>query len=158
MKTVEQGHFVKVHYTGKLANGETFDSSEGCHPLEIEIGAGKLIKGFEEALMGMAVSDKKSFTLPPEEAYGERDDTLEKVFERANLPKEFSPEVGEIVALKTEDNRQVPAKVKRVDDQQIAVDLNHPLAGETLSFDIEVVEINDEPTPSSCGSCGGGCH
>ena len=158
MRTVSEGLYVKVHYTGKLDNGEVFDSSQGCQPLEVQVGSGMLIKGFEQALLGMGVSDTKSFTLTPDEAYGARDETLEKEFPRSGLPKEFDPKVGELVSLRTEDNRQIPAKVKQSDEEKVVVDLNHPLAGETLSFDIEVVEINEEACQGSCGSCCGGCH
>jgi len=162
MKKVEKGHFVKVDYTGTLENGETFDSSRGAAPIEVQIGAGGVIKGFEDALMGMAENETKTFTLSPEEAYGHRRDDLEQSFTRSELPEGFNPQVGQVLALRNPQGGQIPATVKHADDEKITVDLNHPLAGETLTFDIEVVEINDEPSqpscsPSACSCCGSDC-
>ncbi len=162
MKKVENGHFVKVDYTGTLENGNTFDSSSNTHPIEVEVGAGKVIKGFEDALVGMAVNEKKTFTLSPEEAYGQRNDALEQSFMCSELPEGFEPKVGQVLALRNPHGGQVPVKVKHVDDEKITVDLNHPLAGEALTFEIEVLEINDEAsqpscTPSACSTCGPAC-
>jgi len=162
MKTVENGHFVKIDYTGTLENGDTFDSSRNSQPIEVEVGAGRVIKGFEKALIGMAPKEKKTFTLSPEEAYGHRDDKLEHSFERSELPQGVDPKAGQVLTLKNPQGGQFPALVKHVDSEKITVDLNHPLAGETLTFDIEVLEINDMPspcscTPSACSSCRGSC-
>jgi peptidylprolyl isomerase len=158
MKKVENGHFVKVDYTGTLENGDIFDTSKNSHPIEVEVGAGKVIKGFEDALVGMGKDEKKTFTLTPAEGYGERDEKLEHSFMRSDLPDGFDPRVGQILALQHPQGAQVPAKVKYTDAEKITVDLNHPLAGETLTFQIEVVEINDEATqptctPSACNTC-----
>lgn len=162
MKKVENGHFVKVDYTGTLENGETFDSSHGAQPIEVQIGAGGVIKGFEDALIGMAEKETKTFTLTPEEAYGRRREDLEQTFMRSELPEGFDPQVGQVLALRNPQGGQIPATVKLTDAEKITVDLNHPLAGETLTFDIEVVKINNEPSqpscsPSACGSCGSTC-
>lgn len=157
MDKVEDGHFVSVHYEGTLESGEVFDSSEGRHPMEVEIGAGKVIPGFEKALMGMALKEKKNFTLEPEEAYGYRDDSLTHSFERAEIPAGVDVEVGQTVALSSRDGQQVPAQIVEANDQKVVVDLNHPLAGKTLTFDIEVVGISSSPTQQPSG-CGGGCH
>ena len=162
MEKVESGMFVSVNYTGSLANGEVFDSSEGGQPLEIQMGAGQLISGFETELMGMALNEKKTFTLSPGEAYGDRNESLEQSFGRSELPEGFEPQVGQVLALRNPEGGQVPAKVKHTDDKKITVDLNHPLAGETLTFEIEVLEINDEASPSlcspsACGDCGSTC-
>lgn len=163
MKNVENGHFVKVDYTGTLANGDIFDSSRNAHPIEVEVGAGKVIKGFEDALIGMTEKEKKTFTLPPEEAYGHRNESLEQSFMRSELPQGFDPQVGQVLALRNPQGGQLPAKVKHADEEKITVDLNHPLAGEALTFEVEVLEINDTPspsycTPSSCSSCGSTCE
>ncbi len=162
MKKVENGHFVKVDYTGTLGNGNVFDTSQNSHPIEVGIGKGGFIKGFEDALMGMEEKEKKTFTLSPEEAYGHRKEDLEQSFKRSELPEGFNPEVGQVLALNNPQGGQIPATVKHADDDGLTVDLNHPLAGESLTFEIEVVEINDEPSPSSCspsacGGCGSAC-
>ncbi|MDY6987517.1 MAG: peptidylprolyl isomerase [Thermodesulfobacteriota bacterium] len=162
MKTVENGHFVKIDYTGTLENGDTFDSSRNSQPIEVEVGAGRVIKGFEQALIGMALKEKKTFTLPPEEAYGPRDQNLEHSFTRSELPEGVDPKAGQVLTLKNPEGGQFPALVKHADTEKITVDLNHPLAGETLTFEIEVLEINDVPTPcsctpSECGSCCSSC-
>lgn len=162
MKKVENGHFVKVDYTGTLENGDVFDSSQNTHPIEVEIGAGRVIKGFEDALVGMTVDEKKRITLSPEEAYGVRDDSLEHAILRSELPAGVDPQVGQVLALRNPNGGQFPAVVKASDEEKIVFDLNHPLAGKALTFELEVKEINDEPspsscTPSACNSCGSTC-
>jgi peptidylprolyl isomerase len=161
MKKVENGKFVKVQYTGMLENGDVFDTNENSHPIEVEVGAGKLIKGFEDALVGMQENEKKNFTLSPENGYGKRNEELEQTFSRSELPDGFDPKVGQVLALRHPQGGQIPARVKYADTEKITVDLNHPLAGETLTFEIEIIEINDEATesscnPSSCSTCGSG--
>ncbi|HDM75519.1 MAG TPA: peptidylprolyl isomerase [Deltaproteobacteria bacterium] len=157
MEKVKSGHFVKVHYTGKLESGEVFDSSRNAQPIEIKVGAGQVIKGFEDALIGMAVNETKTFTLSPEEAYGERDENLEQTFMKSSLPPNFEPKVGEILGLQTPEGHQIPATVKDVDSEKIVVDLNHPLAGKSLTFEIEVMEINECASASMCGGCSCSC-
>ena len=162
MQKVQNGHFVKVDYTGMLDNGDTFDSSRNSQPIEVEVGAGSVIKGFENALVGMAEKEKKTFTLSPEEAYGHRSDNLEQSFMRSELPEGFDPQVGQVLALRNPQGGQMPATVKHTDDEKVTMDLNHPLAGKSLTFEIEVLEINQEASPSSCapsacGSCGCTC-
>ena len=154
MEKVETGQFVSVHYKGTLQNGEVFDTSEGRHPLEVQIGAEQIISGFENALMGMSLNEKKVFTLDPEDAYGQKDESLNHSFPRADVPAEINPEVGQTVALSSPEGRQVPALITEVDDEKVVVDLNHPLAGQTLTFDIEVVGISATATqdPAKCGS------
>jgi len=156
MEKVETGQFVSVHYKGTLQNGEVFDTSEGRHPLEVQIGAGQIISGFENALMGMSLNEKKVFTLDPENAYGQKDESLTHSFPRADVPAEINPEVGQTVALATQEGQQVPALITEVDDEKVVVDLNHPLAGQTLTFDIEVVGISATATQDPAG-CGSGC-
>jgi peptidylprolyl isomerase len=155
MRRVQKGHFVKVNYTGTLENGEVFDSTQSCQPLEVEVGSGNVIKGFEDALIGMAQNEKKTFSLEPADAYGHRDDSLEQSFERSEIPADFQPKVGEVVGLQTEQGNQVLATVKHIDSEKLTVDLNHPLAGRSLTFEVEIGEINDQPSPAP--SCGCGC-
>lgn len=156
MNKVEKGKFVKIHYTGTFESGEVFDSSSGCQPLEIEIGAGQVIPGFEQALEGMVPSERKTFTLQPTEAYGERDDELEQTFNLADFPPDFNPELGQVLILQTEGEQQFPATVKALGADSVRLDMNHPLAGKTITFNIEVMEVNDTKSAQSCG-CGCSC-
>jgi len=156
MQKVENGMYVSVMYTGTLESGEVFDTSEGCAPLEFQTGAGQMIKGFEDAVMGMALNEKKKFTLEPEEAYGLRDESRVIDFPRAKLPEGMDPKVGESLAFSTPDGRRVPARLAKMDDENLTFDLNHPLAGVSLTFAIEVVGISDAPTQES-RDCGSGC-
>jgi peptidylprolyl isomerase len=161
MKKVENGLYVSVDYTGTLQNGEVFDSSRNSQPLEVQMGVGQLIEGFERELMGMALNQKKSFTLSPEDAYGQRDQSLTRDFARSDFPADLEPQIGMTIGLQTAKGRQMPALITHLDEEKLSVDLNHPLAGETLTFDIEVVGISATPTQSRsrCG-CGSncGCH
>jgi peptidylprolyl isomerase len=156
MQKVKTGKFVSVNYTGTLESGEQFDSSEGRPPLEFKVGAGQMIKGFEAAVVGMALNEKKTITLAPEEAYGDRDDNQMHDFPRDQVPAEIEPQVGQTLALTSPQGQQIPARIAAVDQEKITFDLNHPLAGETLPFDIEVVGISDAPTQQPVG-CGAGC-
>ena len=156
MEKVENGVFVSVAYTGTLGNGKVFDSSEGRQPLEFQTGAGQLIKGFEDAVMGMALNEKKEFTLTPEEAYGVRDEAQTHVVPRSELPEGVNPKVGDSVAFSTPEGQQIPARLVKMDDENLTFDMNHPLAGETLTFDVEVVGISATPTQEAQG-CGSGC-
>ncbi|MFP5213926.1 MAG: peptidylprolyl isomerase [Acidobacteriota bacterium] len=154
MKKVGTGDYVKVHYTGKFDDGEVFDSSQGCQPIEVHIGASEVIPGFENALVGMELNEKKTFKIEAEDAYGQRDDALMQSFERSDFPDEFQPEVGQVIVLQSEEQGQFPATIKSVEADSVTLDLNHPLAGKALTFEIEVLEINDKPSePTSCG-CG----
>ena len=166
MEKVENGLYVQVEYKGTLKDGDVFDSSEGHEPLEIEMGAGQLIPGFEAALAGMTVGEKKSFTLDPSEAYGERSDEHTMDFPAKEIPADMKPEVGQTIGLTTPEGQEVPAIITHVDDEKVSLDLNHPLAGESLTFDIEVVGITKEATQQAdgecstddCSGCGCGCH
>ncbi len=158
MEKVEKNLYVSVHYKGSLSNGEVFDSSEGRMPLEVLMGGGQLIKGFEDSLVGMSLKEKKTFTLAPEDAYGQRNDNLIHNFPLSDVPPGVIPELGQIIGLQMPDGRQVPAQVVQVDNKNVVLDLNHPLAGQALTFDIEVVGISNTPThvQSDCG-CGCDC-
>ena len=162
MEKVENGSFVSVDYKGILENGQVFDTSYGRRPIEIQMGAGQLIKGFENELMGMALNEKKVFTLSPEDAYGQRDEDQTHSFPRSEVPPEMNPRVGMTIGLSNPEGQQVPARIVYLDDEKLTLDLNHPLAGKSLTFEIEVVGISTTPTqkPISCGSgcdCSSGC-
>ena len=156
MEKVESGLFVSVDYTGTLDNGEVFDSSEGRHPMELQMGAGTVIPGFESAIMGMSLNETKTFTLSPEEAYGHRDDSRMHHFPKSDIPEGMKPEVGQTLMLNTPQGQQIPARVDSVDDKNVTFDLNHPLAGQSLTFKIEVVGINETATQQH-GGCGSDC-
>ncbi|MCG6910510.1 MAG: peptidylprolyl isomerase [Deltaproteobacteria bacterium] len=155
MQTVESGKFVSVTYTGTLDDGQVFDSCGTSNPLEFQTGSGQLIQGFEDAVQGMALNEKKKFTIQPEDAYGLRDENHVHEFPRLELPDGVDPKVGETVTFSTPEGHQLPARLVKMDDANLTFDLNHPLAGETLTFEIEVVGISD--TPSQTQACGAGC-
>jgi peptidylprolyl isomerase len=156
LEKVENGAYISVEYTGTLGNGEVFDSSQGRQPLEVLMGAGRMIKGFEAQLTGMALNEKKVFTLSPEDAYGPKKADMVQSIPRSEVPPDMDVQVGMIVGFITPEGDQVPARVIKVDDEQMTMDLNHPLAGESLTFEIEVVGISSTPTQeSSC--CSSGC-
>lgn len=141
MSHVKENDTVKVHYTGKLTNGQVFDSSLEREPLEITVGEGKLIPGFENALLNMQVNEKKTVEIVKEEAYG---DILQELFHQITkdqLPQDIAPEVGMGLASKAPDGTEHQFRVVEVKDDYIVVDGNHPLAGQDLVFDLEVVEI-----------------
>ena len=158
MKKIENGLYVSVDYKGTLQNGDVFDTSQERQPLEVKVGAGQLIAGFENELLGMSLNEKKTFTLEPEKAYGQRNEDLKRDIPRADIPPELNPRVGMMVDLQAQEGRQIPAQIVHLDEEKLTLDMNHPLAGETLSFEIEVVGISDTPTqaPSACG-CGCAC-
>ena len=136
---VSEGSQVSVEYTGRLADGSVFDSSADREPLVFKAGAGQMIAGFDAAVMGMEVGDAKTVTMPPEEAYGPRLEGLEE-----QVPREVLPEGIEVgTPLKAELNEEVLVLwVTEIGDDGVTLDPNHPLAGETLEFDIEVVAID----------------
>lgn len=141
MSTAQNGNHVKVHYTGKLTDGTVFDSSEGREPLAFTLGEGSMIPGFEKGVLGMAEGDKKSVTLPPAEAYGERRDDLLIKVPIDQVPADITPEVGMQLAVNQPDGRQVPVVIADVSDSELTLDANHHLAGKELVFEIELVEV-----------------
>jgi peptidylprolyl isomerase len=156
MEKVKQGHFVRVDYTGTLENGEVFDSSEGRQPLEVQMGAGSVIPGFEAALTGMSLNETKTVTLAPEEAYGHRDESRKYNFPKSEIPADMEPQVGQTLLLRSPQGQQIPALVSAVEEDQVIFDLNHPLAGQNLTFKLQVVGIHDTATQPQAG-CASGC-
>ena len=156
MQKVENGLYVSVHYTGTLDSGKVFDSSQERQPLEFKVGSGQLISGFDQAVLGMSLNEKKEFTLSPEEAYGQRDESQIHEFPASQIPPGMEMEVGQTISLSTPEGQNIPAKVVALDDEKLTFDLNHPLAGESLTFAIEVVGISETPTQAAAG-CGGDC-
>lgn len=143
MQAAKQGDMVSVHYTGTLTNGTTFDSSIGREPLSFTVGAGQMIKGFDDALPGMNVGDKKTITIAPEEAYGPRSEEAMIQFPIANVPADMKLEVGMQLQLSDQSGRPFPVKVVELQADVVVLDANHFLAGETLIFDIELVSIGE---------------
>ena len=141
---VKKGDTVRVHYTGKLTSGEQFDSSAGREPLEFEVGAGMMIKGFDDAVVGMAIGDKKTVTLQPADAYGERFDEMLIEFPRSNFPQDMTPEVGMQLMMNNGAGQQFPVTITEVQEELVVLDGNHMLAGKELVFDIEMVEIDSK--------------
>ena len=143
MKQVKEGDVVKVHYTGKLVNGEQFDSSVGREPLEFTVGAGQMIKGFDDAMPGMNLGEKKTINIAPEDAYGPRSEEAIIEFPKENVPADMVLEPGMPLTLSNQDGQPVPVIVIEVKDDIIVLDANHFLAGQELIFDIELVEISE---------------
>ena len=141
MAQVKHGDTVKVHYTGKLVNGELFDSSEGREPLEFTVGAGQMIKGFDAAMPGMEVGDKKTVNIAAVDAYGEKDPTAIIEFPKENVPADMKLESGMQLTLSNREGQPFPVVVTEVKDDIIMLDANHFLAGQELVFDIELVEL-----------------
>lgn len=141
MEQVKDGDVVRVHYTGKLTNGKQFDSSKGREPLEFTVGAGQMIKGFDDAMPGMTVSEKKTINILPEDAYGQKDEQAIIEFSKENIPKDMKLEVGMQLQLRNENGQPFPVTVAEIKDDVIVLDTNHSLAGKELVFDIELIEI-----------------
>ena len=141
MQQVKEGDVVKVHYTGKLTSGEQFDSSVDREPLEFTVGAGQMIKGFDAALPGMAIGEKKTINIPAEEGYGERSDEAIIPFPKENIPDDMKLEEGMTLTLSNEDGQPMPVVVMEIKEDVVILDANHFLAGQELIFDIELVEI-----------------
>ena len=141
MEQVKDGDVVRVHYTGKLTNGEQFDSSEGREPLEFTVGAGQMIKGFDDAMPGMSVGDKKTINILPGDAYGEKDEQAMIEFPKANIPPDMKLEPGMQLQLRNENGQPFPVTVAEIKDDVVVLDANHMLAGKELVFDIELMEI-----------------
>ena len=141
MSQAKSGDTVKIHYTGTLDDGTEFDSSAGREPLEFSLGSGQVIVGFDNAVTGMTVGDSKTVTLPPDEAYGDRHEKLLQEVPRTSLPDDMKPEVGMQLQSQDPDGQVMNLVVADVSEESITVDANHPLAGQALTFAIELVEI-----------------
>jgi peptidylprolyl isomerase len=138
---VKAGDTVQVNYTGKLSDGTVFDSSAGKAPLEFTMGGGKIIPGFEKAVLGMKVGEKKTVTIAPADAYGLRQENMVMEVPRTQFSKEITPEVGMELESTRKDGSTIVATITKVTDTSVTLDANHPLAGKALTFDIELVKI-----------------
>ncbi|HDZ24044.1 MAG TPA: peptidylprolyl isomerase [Desulfobacteraceae bacterium] len=141
MSKAKDGDTVKVHYTGQLENGEVFDSSRQRDPLEFVIGSGNVIPGFENGIIDMEVGDSKRITISPEEGYGERREELVVKVIRNEFPEHISPAVGQQLQIKQGEGDVLNVNITALDEESVTLDANHPLAGHTLLFDVELMEI-----------------
>jgi len=143
-KIAKEGSKIKLDYEGKLESGEIFDSSkhgDHSHPLEFTIGARQVIQGFEKAVKGLKKGDKKEFKIKPEEGYGKPDPKMIQKIPREALPKGQEPKEGMVLIINSPEGRQFPVKIVGVEKDSVSIDLNHPLAGKTLIFNIEVLDV-----------------
>ncbi|MFN3783597.1 MAG: peptidylprolyl isomerase [Spirosomataceae bacterium] len=137
---VKVGDTVRVHYKGTLNDGTLFDSSEGREPLEFQAGSGMVIKGFDDGVMGMVIGDKKTIHIPVEEAYGDLNPDMVFDFNRSEIPAEIPLVVGDTLNMHN-GQQTVPVIIREVTETTVKLDANHPLAGQPLNFDLELVEI-----------------
>ena len=141
MSEAKTGDTVHVHYTGTLDDGTVFDSSEGRDPLTVTLGSGQVIPGFEAAVVGMSVGETKKARLEPHDAYGERRDDLMLDVPRSDLPEDLEVELGTPLQLQQEDGQAVPVTVAALDESSITLDANPPLAGQALTFEMTLVDL-----------------
>lgn len=159
-ETIKAGDTISVNYTGRFEDGQVFDSSEGREPLKFTVGAGQLIKGFDDAVVGLKAGEKTSVTIAPEDGYGQHREDLIVDIPKANVPDDLAVEVGKQFHLRDQSGRPVPAVVVEITDEVVRMDANPPLAGKTLVFDIEVVEtgLQTDAPESHCGDGSNGCQ
>ena len=141
MTQAKAGDTVAIHYTGTLADGSQFDSSEGRDPLRFMLGSGQIIAGLDAAITGMSQGEKKSVTIAAAEAYGDHRPEAVQAVPRAQIPAEIPLEVGGSLQVQTPDGQTIPVTVTSVTDEEVTLDANHPLAGKDLTFAVELVEI-----------------
>jgi peptidylprolyl isomerase len=152
-KIVGKGHLVSVEYVGKLKSGEEFDNSKTHGPIQFVVGNGQVIKGFDAAVLGMKINDKKKFTIPKNDAYGDANPELVQVIPLNRIPDHIKSQlkVGGFLVMQSPVGQQIPAKVIKLDSDNVSLDMNHPLAGQDLTFEIKIIDINI--APHGCTSC-----
>jgi FKBP-type peptidyl-prolyl cis-trans isomerase 2 len=137
----KEGSKITLDYTGKLDNGEVFDTSEGREPLTFTVDAKQVVKGFNDAIKGMKEGEEKEFKLEPKDAYGDQNPQLVQEVPKDKLPKDVEPKVGMVLSLKAPDGKQYGARIAEVGEATVKIDLNHPLAGKSLTFNVKIVKI-----------------
>ncbi|EEX08273.1 peptidyl-prolyl cis-trans isomerase, fkbp-type [Ruegeria lacuscaerulensis ITI-1157] len=142
MTAIKQGDTVRIHYTGTLQDGRVFDSSEGREPLEFAVGSGQIIPGLDSAMPGMEVGDKKRVEVACEEAYGPVNPAMRQDIPREGIPADIPLDPGTQLQMQTPDGQALPVTVVEATETTVTLDANHPLAGQDLTFDIEVVSVN----------------
>ncbi|WP_028322089.1 FKBP-type peptidyl-prolyl cis-trans isomerase [Desulfatiglans anilini] len=141
MTKAKNGDKAKVHYTGRLEDGTVFDSSNGREPLEFTLGEGQLIQGFEQGVLGMQVGESKTVTISPEEGYGHPKEELKVTVSKTDFPADIEPEIGQRLQLQNMQGQPIPVIISAVEGETVTLDANHPLAGKTLHFDLELMEL-----------------
>jgi peptidylprolyl isomerase len=141
MSQAKNGDTVKVHFTGRLENGEVFSKSEVESPIEVTLGNGELLPGFERGIVGMEVGEKKTITVPPEEAYGPKQEDLMVEINKSNLPENVTPAIGKGLRIRQSDGEDIRVIISDMTEDTVTLDGNHPLAGVTLLFELELVGI-----------------
>jgi len=141
MTQAKPGDKVRIHYTGTLSDGSTFDSSEGRDPLEFTVGSGEIIPGLDKEVEGMEVGEAKSVTVAAAEAYGDHDPGRTQAVPRDQVPEHIPLDIGTQLQLQTPDGQAVAVSVAEVTEDEVVLDANHPLAGKDLNFAVELVEI-----------------
>jgi peptidylprolyl isomerase len=141
MEQVKNGDKIKVHYHGKLRSGEVFDSSQGREPLEFTVGSGQVIKGFDQGVMGMQPGDKKTVEIGMVDAYGEKQQEMLIEMPKTQFPDDMKPEEGMQLMMNNGAGQSFPVVIAEVHEDSVVLDANHPLAGQDLIFDLELVEI-----------------
>lgn len=139
---IENGKTVKIHYTGTLDDGTQFDSSAGREPLEFEMGAGRVIPGFEKGVADMEVGEKKTIHIPAAEAYGEYREDLVIQLERSQLPEGLEPEIGMTLQMQGPQGQPIPVYITSIEETTITINANHQLAGKDLNFELELIEVS----------------
>lgn len=141
MAQVKEGDTVHIHYTGTLADGETFDTSEGRDPLEFTVGSGQIIPGLEAAIPGMTEGDTKTVQIPADQAYGAHNPEAQQSVPRGDIPDDIPLDLGTRLQVQTPQGQVMPVTVVGVTEEEVTLDANHPLAGKDLTFEIELVKI-----------------
>jgi len=156
---IKKGDIIKVEYEGRLEDRTIFDSTElqGGKPMKFEVGIGLLIRGFDNAVMGKDVGDEFTITIKASEAYGEVDPQLIQTISKDQLPKDIDPETGMMLNAFDANGTQSMVWIKEVNDEFVTLDMNHPMAGKTLTFKIKILETDCEPDPPDTHECGCGC-
>ncbi|HKM41611.1 MAG TPA: peptidylprolyl isomerase [Methanocorpusculum sp.] len=142
--SVQNGDTIRVHYVGELTDGSCFDSSEGRDPLEFIVGSQMVVPGFDSAVLGMNIGETKTVTIPPEEAYGEKNDDMTVEIPRQEFGEDFTANPGEQLLIQLGDGNQIPVTIKKIDEETVILDANHQLAGKSLVFTITLVEILEQ--------------
>lgn len=142
MPEAKQGDTVRVHYTGRLDDGEVFDSSEDGEPLQFRVGDGEVIKGFDQGVRGMQVGEKKTIEVDADDAYGQRVEALVQRVPRAGINLDVEPQAGMQLMLQLPDGNEIPVAISEVTDEQVTLDANHPLAGEKLIFVVTLLAVS----------------
>lgn len=145
MQQVKKGDTVKVHYHGRLKTGETFDSSRDRQPLEFEVGSGSVIKGFDDGVTGMGIGEKKTINIPVEEAYGQKNPDMIIEMPKDRFPENMELEVGMPLMMSNGEGQNFQVVIHEIHEESVVLDANHPLAGQDLIFDLELVDIVTKP-------------